>query len=99
MFSRIVDYMNRDDERFVSFRLNTVPSQQNIAGLQRMRIAYLLFFFLFLVVALIGSLVAYSPPLVIVLLIVNAVAYLDSDTKIKMIKLSQADRSAAGVVS
>ena len=84
--------------RYVSFRRNSVPSQKYLAGLERIRMLCLFLSFIFLVIALIGEYVGYTPPFTIILLILNAIVYLDHDMKIKVIKLFQADRSTSDVV-
>ena len=96
MFSGITKYFNRDDERFISTYYKSDQRIENLAKLERWRSGYGFLFLLFGLVALIEVFIGDLSPSTILLLIVNAVVYLDSDMKIKMIKLIQADRTAVG---
>jgi hypothetical protein len=97
MFSGIIKYFNRDDERFISTFHKSNQRNEHLAKLERWRSSYGFLFLIFGLVAVIEVVIGNLSPSTILLLICNAVVYLDSDMKIKMIKLIQADRTAAGI--
>lgn len=95
MFSRFTEYFTRDDERFISTLHKPDQRSEHLARLERWRSSYALLFLVFAALALIEVLSDDIPASTIGILIGTAIVYLDSDIKIKMIKLIQADRTAA----
>ena len=96
--SWISQYFNRGDEQFVSFNRDSVKRQEYLSRLQQFRIYYLLSAFLFLIIAIVGIFIDYTPPYAILILIASGLAYLESDLKIKMIKLNQTGQSQPEVI-
>jgi hypothetical protein len=95
MFSPIIEYFNRDDERFIPNLYKSDQRNKHLASLERWRSSYGFLFLIFGLLAVIEVFIGNLLPSTILLLIGTAVVYLDSDMRIKMIKLIQANHAAA----